>query len=124
MLCLKHTDVRCVAARERATLAAKREAAANGASELSEFFYANAVMHLFRHVANIVEQHGRLVERHYGEGRIGKVVERVQVETDTQREIIIDRQCSQRGSLSVLRIGLGQTTNRSQSSPGENCAQG
>ena len=48
-------------------------------------------MQLFKHVTNIVEQHGRLIERHYGEGRIGKVVERVQVETDTQGEIIIDR---------------------------------
>ena len=81
----------CVAARDRDTLAAKRQTAANGASELSQFFYANAVMQLFKHVANIVEQHGRLVERHYGEGRIGKVIERVQVETDTQREIIIGR---------------------------------
>ena len=89
MLHLKHMDVRCVAARERDTLAGKREAAANGASEFSEFFYANAVMQLFKHVANIVEQHRRLVERHYGEGRMGKVVERVQVETDTQREIIL-----------------------------------
>ena len=85
-----------VAARERDTLAAKREAAANGASELREFFYANAVMQLFKHVANIVEQHGRFVERHYGEGRIGKMVERVQVETDTQGEIIIDRSTDER----------------------------
>ena len=91
---------------------------------MSEFFYANAVMQLFKHVANIVEQHRRLVERHYGEGRMGKVVERVQVETDTQREIIIERQCSQWGSLSVLRIGPGQTTNRSLSSSGENLARG
>ena len=80
-----------VVASDRDTLAAKRQAAANGASELSEFFYANAVMHLFKHVTNIFEQHGRLIERHYGEGRIGKVVERVQVETDTEGEIIIDR---------------------------------
>ena len=81
-------------------------------------------MQLFKHVANKVEQHGRLVERQYGERRIGKVIERVQMETDYQREIIIDRQCSQRGSLSVLRIGPGQTTNRSPSSPGENLARG
>ena len=72
-------DVRCVAARGRDTLAAKREAAANGASELSELFYANDVMQLFKHIANIVEQHGRLVERHYGEGRIGKVVDLILV---------------------------------------------
>ena len=80
-----------VAARDRDTLAAKRQAAANGASELSDFFYANAVMKLFGHIANIVEQHGRLVEGRYGEGRIGKVIERRQVEADTQGGIIIDR---------------------------------
>jgi len=72
-----------VAARARDTLAEKREAAANEASELSDFFYANAVMGLFQHIANIVEQRGKLVERHYGEGRIGKVIERLQVEVNT-----------------------------------------
>ena len=48
-------------------------------------------MQLFKHVANIIEQHGRLVERHYGEGRIGKVVERLQVEADTQEELLLIR---------------------------------
>ena len=58
---------------------------------MSVIFYANAVLKLFEHIPNIVEQHGRLIEGHYGEGRIGKVVERLQVEADTQRGIIIDR---------------------------------
>jgi hypothetical protein len=45
---------------------------------------------LFEHIANIVEQHGKLVERHYGEGRMVKVIERLQVEADTQAGILID----------------------------------
>jgi len=40
-------------------------------------------MRLFEHIANIVEQHGRLVERDSGEGKKGKVIERLQVEADT-----------------------------------------
>ena len=44
-----------VTASDRDTLAAKRQAAANGASKLSDFFYANAAMGLFEHIANIVE---------------------------------------------------------------------
>ncbi|PUU80220.1 hypothetical protein B9Z19DRAFT_1107177 [Tuber borchii] len=36
-----------------------------------------------------MEQHGKLVERH-GEGRIGKVIDRLQVEADTPEGIIID----------------------------------
>ncbi|RPB00043.1 COG4-domain-containing protein [Choiromyces venosus 120613-1] len=79
-----------VAARARDALAAKRQAAAEGAGGLGDFFYANAVTRLFEHIANIVEQHGKLVERHYGEGRMVKVIERLQVEADTQGGIIID----------------------------------
>jgi len=48
-------------------------------------------MRLLEHIANRVQQHGRLIERHYGEGRIGKVIERLQVEADTQGGIVIDR---------------------------------
>ena len=52
-----------VAARAKDTLA-KRQAATNEASELSDFFYTNVVMGLFQHIANIVEQRGKLVERY------------------------------------------------------------
>ena len=40
-----------VSARAKDTLAAKRQAAADGACELGEIFYANAVMRLFEHIA-------------------------------------------------------------------------
>jgi len=54
------------------------------------FFYANAITKLFEHIAQIVENHGQLVERHYGVGRMVKVIERLQVEADVQGGIILD----------------------------------
>lgn len=54
------------------------------------FFYANSLTKLFEHIAQIVEGHGGLVERHYGEGKMVKVVERLQMEADIQGGIILD----------------------------------
>jgi hypothetical protein len=54
------------------------------------FFYANALTKLFEHIAQIVEGHGGLVERHYGVGKMVKVVERLQVEADIQGGIVLD----------------------------------
>lgn len=76
-----------VAARAREAIAMKR---GEGGGGLGDFFYANAMTRLFEHIASIVEQHGGLVERHYGSGRMVRVVERLQVEADTQGGIIID----------------------------------
>ncbi|KAJ3477538.1 hypothetical protein NLG97_g8811 [Lecanicillium saksenae] len=55
-----------------------------------EFFYANALTKLFEHIAQIVEGHGALVERHYGVGKMVRVVERLQMEADVQGGIILD----------------------------------
>ncbi|TVY36414.1 Conserved oligomeric Golgi complex subunit [Lachnellula subtilissima] len=44
----------------------------------------------FEHIAQIVENHGTLVERHYGPGRMVKVIERLQIEADVQGGIILD----------------------------------
>ncbi|KAG0651091.1 Conserved oligomeric Golgi complex subunit 4 [Hyphodiscus hymeniophilus] len=54
------------------------------------FFYANALTKLFENIAQIVEGHGGLVERHYGAGRMVKVIERLQIEADIQGGIILD----------------------------------
>ncbi|KAL3419208.1 COG4 transporter [Phlyctema vagabunda] len=54
------------------------------------FFYANALTRLFEHIAQIVEGHGGLVERHYGMGKMVKVIERLQMEADVQGGIILD----------------------------------
>lgn len=55
-----------------------------------DFFYVNALTKLFEHIAQIVEQHGGLVEAHYGPGRMVKIIERLQLEADVQGSIIID----------------------------------
>jgi hypothetical protein len=75
-----------VAARARGSL---REGT-KGSSGKDGFFYANALTRLFEHIAQIVEGHGGLVERHYGQGRMVKVIERLQVEADVQGGIILD----------------------------------
>lgn len=54
------------------------------------FFYANALTKLFEHIAQIVESHGGLVERHYGQGKMIKVIEKLQMEADIQGGIILD----------------------------------
>lgn len=54
------------------------------------FFYANALTKLFEHIAQIIESHGGLVERHYGSGKMVKVIERLQMEADVQGGIILD----------------------------------
>ena len=61
-----------------------------GAQGKDGFFYANALTKLFEHIAQIVEGHGGLVERHYGSGKMVKVIERLQVEVDVQGGIVLD----------------------------------
>ena len=75
-----------VASRARSNL----NAGTGGAQRKDAFFYANALTKLFEHIAQIVENHGGLVERHYGAGRMVRVIERLQVEADIQGGIIID----------------------------------
>lgn len=54
------------------------------------FFYATTLTKLFEHIAQIVESHEPLVERHYGPGMMVKVVERLQIEANVQGGIILD----------------------------------
>ena len=65
-------------------------AGSGGAQKKEGFFYANALTKLFEYIAQIVDRHGGLVERHYGEGRMVKVIERLQLEADVQGGIVID----------------------------------
>lgn len=82
-----------VASRARANLHA-----GTGANQRKEaLFYANALTKLFEHVAQIVEHHGGLVERHYGAGRMVRVIERLQLEADVQGGIILDTWSDERG---------------------------
>ncbi|KAI1119800.1 COG4 transport protein-domain-containing protein [Nemania abortiva] len=75
-----------VAGTARATL----KEVPGGAGRQDGFFYANALTKLFEHIAQIVESHGGLVERHYGEGKMVRVIERLQMEADVQGGIILD----------------------------------
>lgn len=45
---------------------------------------------LFEHIAQIIEGHGGLVERHYGPRKMSRVIERLQIEADVQGGIILD----------------------------------
>jgi hypothetical protein len=54
------------------------------------YFYANALTKLFEHIAQIIDGHQPLVEKHYGVGMMGKVIERLQIEADVQGGIILD----------------------------------
>jgi hypothetical protein len=72
-----------VASKARANLNA-------GAQSKDGFFYASTLTKLFEHIAQIVDGHGGLVERHYGPRKMNRVIERLQIEADVQGGIIID----------------------------------
>ena len=75
-----------VASRARTNL----NAGTGGAQRKDVFFYANALTQLFEHIAQIIEHHGALIERHYGPRRLVRVIEQLQVEADVQGGIILD----------------------------------
>jgi hypothetical protein len=75
-----------VAARARQNL----NAGTGGAQRKDGYFYAAALTKLFEHIAQIVDGHESLVERHYGHGMMVKVIERLQMEADVQGGIILD----------------------------------
>ncbi|KIV82160.1 hypothetical protein PV11_04288 [Exophiala sideris] len=75
-----------VAARARNNL----NAGTGGNQSKDGYFYANALTRLFEHIAQIIDGHGGLVERHYGPGKMARVIERLQVEADLQGGIILD----------------------------------
>ncbi|KAH8724432.1 golgi transport complex subunit Cog4 [Phaeosphaeriaceae sp. PMI808] len=54
------------------------------------FFYGSTITKLFEHIAQIVDGHEPLVERHYGPGMMAKVIERLQIEADVQGGIVLD----------------------------------
>ena len=52
--------------------------------------YANALTKLFEHIAQVVDGHSPLVERHYGEGTMVQVMQRLHSEADVQGGIVLD----------------------------------
>jgi len=53
-------------------------------------FYASLLTRLFEHIAQIVDAHELLVDRHYGPGKMRKVIEKLQMEADVQGGVILD----------------------------------
>ena len=52
--------------------------------------YVNALTKLFEHIAQVVDGHSNLVQRHYGTGTMVKVMERLHLEADIQGGIVLD----------------------------------
>lgn len=71
-------------------IAARARSTMSSAQRKDGIFYATALTKLFEHIAQIVEGHEPLVERHYGPGSMTKVIERIQVEADLQGGLILD----------------------------------
>lgn len=61
-----------------------------GGAQKDGFFYANALTKLFEHIAQVVDGHSPLVERHYGAGTMAKVMQKLHNEADVQGGIILD----------------------------------
>ncbi|CAN6613638.1 conserved oligomeric Golgi complex subunit 4 [Trichomonascus vanleenenianus] len=61
----------------------------SGASS-NMLFYGIAVSRLFENIATIVAQHAPIVEKHYGKGRMARVIDKIQDETDAQGGLIVD----------------------------------
>ncbi|KEQ74683.1 COG4-domain-containing protein [Aureobasidium namibiae CBS 147.97] len=78
-----------VATRARSNLSATNQRSAG-------LFYASALTKLFEQIALIVDGHSPLVERHYGQGSMAKVIERLQTEADTQGGIVLDAWADER----------------------------
>ena len=53
-------------------------------------YYTNAFTKLFEHIAQVIDGHSGLVERHYGEGTMVQVMARLHREADTQGGIILE----------------------------------
>jgi conserved oligomeric Golgi complex subunit 4 len=81
-----------VAGRARANL----NAGTGGNQSKEGFFYANVLTRLFEHIAQIIDGHGSLIERHYGSGRTVRVIERLQDEADLQGGIVLDTWADER----------------------------
>jgi len=76
--------------KEAGTAAAAATAGSQAQGRKDGFFYVGALTKLFEHIAEIVDGHGSVVERHYGAGKMVRVIERLQMEADVQGGIILD----------------------------------
>lgn len=54
-------------------------------------YFADALTRLFEHIAVIIDQHQPLVEAHYGRGKMLRVIQRLQEESDVESGVILDK---------------------------------
>ncbi|KAF7728336.1 Golgi transport complex subunit 4 [Apophysomyces ossiformis] len=59
-------------------------------------YFADALTRLFENIAVIIDQHQPFVETHYGRGKMLRIIQRLQEESDTQSGNILDRFVEQR----------------------------
>ena len=59
--------------------------------------YVQALTKLFEHIAQVVDGHSGLVQRHYGSGTMVRVMERLHGEADIQGGIVLDTWWDERG---------------------------
>ena len=57
----------------------------------SPTYYADILTRLFENIAVIIDQHQPLVELHYGKGRMLRVIQRLQEESDEECGLILDQ---------------------------------
>ncbi|CAO3643138.1 unnamed protein product [Cunninghamella echinulata] len=57
----------------------------------SPLYFSDTLTRLFENIAVIIDQHQPLVEAHYGKGKMLRVIQRLQEESDLQSGIILDR---------------------------------
>ncbi|KAK1051297.1 Golgi transport complex subunit 4, partial [Friedmanniomyces endolithicus] len=77
-------------------IAGRARSSMSGGQKRDGLFYANALTRLFEHIAQISDGHEPLVERHYGIGSMTRVIERIQVEADSQGGLILDTWADER----------------------------
>ncbi|KAF4345660.1 conserved oligomeric golgi complex component 4 [Fusarium beomiforme] len=65
-------------------------------------FHAKALTKLFEHIVQIIDSHSGLIERHYGSGKVIKVIERLQAEVDIQGGIILDMWSDEKAAASTM----------------------
>lgn len=59
--------------------------------EAAPTYFADTLTRLFENIAVIIDQHQPLVEAHYGKGKMLRVIQKLQEESDSQSVSIIDR---------------------------------
>ena len=74
-----------------------REGTELAAGRCDGFVHANTLTMLFERIAQIVDGHGGLVERHYGAGKMVQVIQKLKLEADVYGGIILDTWSGERG---------------------------